>query len=185
MYAIIAAILIILICILFGPLKVKIDLHTNKLNATFFLFNIPVFKLKRSQKEDSESSSKKSADFTKETEKITVKLKRFTDTFGITVKLLRKFVGIKDLNLNIIVGTGDAALTAISVGALWAVVYRVLGIVGSICYIDEQSVEITPDYTETVFSLNGDCIIKSRIAYIIFIVITILMKIKSRKGKEE
>lgn len=185
MYAIIAAILIILICILFAPLKVKIDFHTNKLRATFFLFNIPVFKIKRSQKENSETSSKKSADFTKETEKLTAKLKRFTDTFRTTVKLLRKFVGIKDLKLVVHVGTGDAALTAISVGALWAVVYRVLGIVGSICYIDNQNVDIIPDYTETAFSLDGDCIIKSRIAYIIFIAITFLMKIKSRKGKEE
>ena len=52
-------------------------------------------------------------------------------------------------------------------------------------YIDNHDVEITPVYNETMLSIDGECIIESRIVYIIFIAITILIKINSRKGKEE
>ena len=48
-----------------------------------------------------------------------------------------------------------------------------MGIVGRIVSIDNHSVEISPDYSRQVFSSEGQCIIKSRIVYIIIIYITI------------
>ena len=186
MYAILAAILIILICILFAPLKVKITFTDMKLGVKVYLFNIPVFKLNKNESAmTTKPPAQKAEAFKTKTESLGDRLKRFANTFSTAVKLLRRYVGIKDINFNLIVGTGDAAVTAISVGALWAAVYTVLGIVGNICFIDNQKVEISPDYAKNSFSIDAMCIIKSRIAYIIFIAITILIKIKSRKGKEE
>lgn len=186
MYAFFVAILVILVIILFAPLRVKITFKEMKMEVVASIFNLPVFKLiKKKDAEKKKPAEEKTAELTENTESLFVKLNRFKDVFGNTVRLLRRFVGISDISLNLSIGTGDAALTAISTGALWAAIYRVIGVLGNICYIDNHNVEITPNFTESQFSLNAQCIIKSRIAYIIFIAITILAKTKPRKGKEE
>ena len=188
MYAIIAAILIILICILYLPLKIEVSYKETRLTVRAFFAGIPVFKLNPKGKEK-DSSPRTPEEKVKKMEKDTLsfgeKIKHFADIFKTTVKLLRKYVSFDNVNLQIDVGTGEAATTAVSTGILWGAVYGLMGIIGSIMYINRHNVQINPVYARPEFSLNAKCIIKSRIAYIIFIAITILIKIKSRKGKEE
>lgn len=191
MYAIITAILIILICILFLPLKVEVSYKEKKLKIVVFITGIPVCKIspdiksKKKENPSKEDSSKRVEELEKDVLTFGEKIKHYAEIYTNTVKLLRKYVAIDKVDLKIDVGTGNAATTAIGTGILWSAAYRLISIIGSIMYINRHHVEINPIYTNTAFSLDGKCIIKSRIAYIIFIVITILMKIKSRKGKEE
>ena len=187
MYAIVAAVLIILIFILLAPLRVQLTFKEGKLLIKAFLFNIPVYCLKDAvEEEDSPiTTDEKVNTYTRSTRNLSSRIKNFASVFTTAVRLIRKYVGVKKIALNVCVGTGDAAVTAISTGALWAATYVAIGAIGSVAYIDEQQVEITPNYTETVFSFDVDCIIKSRIVYIIFIMVAILIKIYSRKGKEE
>ncbi len=190
-YAIVAAILIILICILFLPLKVEAFYKEKKLKIAVFIMGIPVYKLspdiksKKKENTSKENSPKRVEEVEKDVLTLGERIEHYAEIYNNTVKLLRKYVAIDKVDLIIDVGTGDAATTAVGTGLLWSAAYRLISIIGSIMYINKHHVEINPIYTNTAFSLDGKCIIKSRIAYIIFIAITILMKIKSRKGKEE
>lgn len=187
MYAIIAAILIILICILFLPLKVVASYKEKKTAVRIYLGGVRVFRLKLKEKGEkpSKTPDEKVEKLEKDTRSLGEKIKHFADIFKTAVRLLRRYVSIHNINLKIDVGTGEAATTAVSSGVLWGAIYGLLGIIGSIVYINRHNVKINPVYTNAAFSIEGECIIKSRIAYIIFIAITILIKIKSRKGKEE
>lgn len=186
-YAIIAAILIILIGILFLPLKIEASYGEKYIPVKIFIAGIPVFKFtpKKTQKQPDRSPNEKAVKLEKDMWTIGERIKHFADLYTTTVRLLKKYVSIDSVKLQIDVGTGDAASTAISTGVLWGAVYGLLGIIGSIMYINKHDVHINPVYEKAEFSFDGKCIIKSSIAYIIFIAITILIKIKSRKGKEE
>lgn len=183
---ILAVILILLAFLLFGPLKAVVSYKDGKTEIKVYLFNFIVFK-KGDRKASAKKKEKKpdSKQFEEKTKSFTKKLKEFISIYKTAVKLLKKYVTAEKFRLDITVGTGDAALTAISTGALWAAVYGMLGVIGNIVYIGKHNVQIVPDYANTVFSADGECIIKTRPVYIIIIVITILMKIKSLKGKEE
>lgn len=178
-------ILAILVLLLIAPLKVLIQYEDGDFKLNVYFYGIKVFSLKEKEKETSDEPEKKAEKFKDDTNKLAFKLSDIIDLYKTSVRLLKKYVSIVSVKLKIKVGTGDAATTAISTGALWAVVYNLLGIVGRIMYIDKHKVEITPDYSKASFNAEGECIIKSRVVYIIIIAITILFKIKSLKGKEE
>ena len=190
-YAIIAAVLAIVVCILFLPLKIKAYYKEKQLKIAVFILGIPIYRLnpdiksKNKEKSSKSNSPERVEDVEKDVLTLTERIEHYAEIYSSTVKLLRKYVGIDKVELKIDIGTGDAATTAVGTGLLWSAAYRLISIIGSIMYIDNHNVQINPIYTNTAFSLDGKCIIKSKIAYIIFIAITILMKIKSRKGKEE
>ena len=183
--AIISGILLILILILFLSVRLELSYKEGKFRLDVFVCNIRAYSLKKKEKSVPESNEEKTAEFEKKTKKLSSKLKHFRDICSFAVKLLKKYVSITSLKMKVKIGTGDAAVTAISVGALWATIYSALGIVGQIMYIDKHNVEITPDYANTLFEYDGECIIKSRVVYIIIIAMLILFKIKTLKGKED
>lgn len=180
-----AIVILLIICILYAPVETEASFKGKDAFVRIKLWGIPVLKLNPRKKKKAESEKKspeeKAKSFEKKTKSLGERLSSFAKMCTLAVKLLRKYARIKNISVSIRVGTGDAAITAVSAGALWAAVYALLGIVGSIIYIDKHSVDIAPDYGEAHFSAEGKCIIKSRIAYIIIIAITILV----RKGKEE
>ncbi len=191
MYAIVAAVLVILISVLFLPFKLEAYYKKKKIMLVAFVAGIPIYKSghdvksKKKKNTSEENTSQRVKDVEKDVLTLGERIEHYAEIYNKTVKLLRKYVGIDKVYLKIDVGTGDAATTAVGTGLLWGAAYRLISIIGSIMYINKHHVEINPVYTNTAFSIDGKCIIKSRIAYIIFIAITILMKIKSRKGKEE
>lgn len=167
---VIAAILAVLVILLFSVADVVLEYEDNKLKCAVYLYKIKIYTLK--------------GDGTL-LKKILAQPEKFPDLFSTGIELLRKYVSVKSLCLNIRIGTSDAASTAIATGGLWASVYSLIGVIAGIVPIDEHKVDIVPDYVNSVFSANGKCIIKSRVVHIIIIVVTILMKINPEKGKEE
>ena len=97
----------------------------------------------------------------------------------------QKFLTVEKFIVQITAGTGSAPSTAISTGMLWATVYNVIAVIGTVLIIENPVVEITPDYSQAVFKSYAKCIISARVAYIILIGVVILSKNLSRKGKEE
>lgn len=167
---ILMAILIIFTAVLFSSVEVVVTYEEKKLKSAVYLNKIRIFKLKGSGKS---------------TGKVLSQPEKFPGLYKSCISILGRYVQVKSIELNIKVGTSDAATTAIGVGALWAAVYSLIGVVASIVTVDKHNVNIVPDYVNAVFSLNGKCIIRSRVVYIIIIAITILMKINPKKGKEE
>ena len=183
--AIISVILIILVLLLFAPIKVRLQYENGEFKLNAFLYGVKVYTLKKGETDTSNSPEKKAEKFEKDTNKLSLRLSDILDLYKKVVQLLKKFVSVASIKIKIRVGTGDAATTAISTGALWAAVYNLIGIIGRIMYINNHKVEITPDYSAATFNAGGECIFKSRAVYIIIIGILILFKIKSLKGKEE
>lgn len=181
-YAFLAVIIIAFI--LCAPARAELAFKDKKAWGRIFLWKIPIYKISpKSKKEDEtkKTPQEKVKSFEKSSKKLGEKIKEFASLCRTAVKLLRKFVKLERVSLDISVGTGDAATTAISTGALWAAVYTLLGIIGKIIYIDKHDVKINPDYSRAALCAEGECIIRSRIVYIIIIAITILVKIKSLK----
>lgn len=182
----IVIVLVILICILFLPIKAELLYKEQaKLKVTFS--GVPIYKktLKKGEGQKSKPPEKKAKKLEENSQKLGDKIDAFREFYKITTKLLNRFVKLHEITMKLEFGTGDAPTTAISVGALWGVLYGLIGRIGNICEIKKHNVEINPNYNGAVFSFEGKCIIKSSLAYIIIIAITILMKIKSQKGKEE
>lgn len=182
-YGIIAAILILLICILFLPLKAEL-IYKEQMSIRVFFSGIPVYKtvLKGKEKEPSKHPEEKAEKLEKSSKKLGDKIDDFRSFYKMTVKLLKRHVSLEEIKLKVDFGTGEAATTAVLTGVLWGALYGLIGRLGHICYIKNHNVNITPVYNEARFSFEGKCIFKSNIAYIIFIAITILMKIKSRRS---
>ena len=182
-----AVVLAVIHLILFAPLRLILSFENSKFRAKVVLAGIPIYtyKGKKDKKSIDEAVEDKVKSLEKDTLSFGEKIKGIVSASRLAAKLLGKYTSVKDFSLKLSIGTGDAATTAVSVGIGWAAVYNLLGTVGRIVYIDNHSVEISPDYSKQVFSADGKCIIKSRIVYIIIIAITILLKIKPQKGKED
>ncbi len=187
MAVILGVVLTVIILILFAPLKLSLSFENSDFRAKVVLAGIPIYtyKGKKDKKSIDEAVEDKVKSLEKDTLSLGKKIKTLVSVSRLAARLLGKYTSIKNFSLKLSIGTGDAATTAVSVGIGWAAIYNLLGIVGRIVYIDNHSVEISPDYSNQVFCAEGKCIIKSRIVYIIIIAITILLKIKPRKGKED
>lgn len=179
-----AIVTILIICILYASLRAELSFKGKEFVIKVFLFGIPVYKIQpkgEKDKTEKKAPQKEAEDFKKGTISLKEKIARFADVCKTTVRLLRKYASVEEINLSINVGTGDAAITAVSTGALWAVVYSLLGTVGSVVYIKKHNVAINPCYQQSVFEAEGKCIFKSRLVHIISIVITIYMKVNHLK----
>ena len=158
---IISLVLIILVIIMLLPVKAGIVFDEGKLLTELKLLCFK-FKLKKTK-----GKKKKDAPKKKSEEAV------FSD----------KYLNVKELTVNLTVGTGDAATTAVSVGVLWGIVYNFIGALGLFLYIDNPNVSVNPDYSESKFKSKVQCIISTRIVYIIIIMISILIKNKVRRKK--
>lgn len=181
-------IIAIIVLLLFLPLRIVFSYHEKVFSTKVFVLGVQVFKhspktQKKDKKKDNAEETVKKAE--KSVGKLSDKIRHYASVSKKATSLARKYAKIKSIRLRMKIGTGDAPSTAISTGIMWGQAYTLIGIIGNIMYIDKHDVEITPVYNENVLSLDGECIIESRIVYIIFIAITMLIKINSRKGKEE
>ena len=185
---ILTVILILLILIML--LKVKIEFsYSDKKLSVFFKMLFLKKKIRSNKKVKSTEKSRKAeseeALFTDRLIKAQEKIRHFYDIHTKLSQLTKKYFNVEKFEVNIDVGTGDAATTAISVGALWAVVYNFIGALGMLIYIDNPEVEILPNYKETRFKTNARCILSCRIVHIIFIIISFLINNKTYRRKKK
>lgn len=183
---ILAVILILLILILI--LKIKIEFFYSDKKLSIFLKIIFFKKKVRSNKKVKSTIKNKEESeevlFTDRLIKAQEKIRHFYDVHTKLSQHTKKYLNVEKFKVGIEVGTGDAATTAISVGALWAVVYNFIGALGMLVYIDKPDVEIIPNYSETKFKTNARCIISCRIVHIIFIMMLVLLNIKRNGGRK-
>lgn len=184
----VAALMLLLLIFLILPVKLFIEYVDGRPS---FKINIAGITIKKKDKRKQEQASKKETAeekkkaFDNDTLSLQNKASQMAKLCKTTCRLTRKFIKNEKFSVNIIMGTGDAATTAIGTGALWAVVYGLIAILSKIVVIERHKVEISPDYAGASFKATAECILSSRIVYIIIIAITILIKLKPLKGKEE
>lgn len=181
------AAVIILCFILCAPVRAQLVFKDQKASGRLYLWKIPIYKKSVKEKKEEgktkDSPEEKVKTFQKSSKKLSERIREFSELRRSTLRLIKKYVKLENVSVDILFGTGEAASTAIGIGILWGAVYSVLGNIGRIIFVNKHDVKINPDYQKATFKTQGKCIIRSRIVYIIIIAITILIKIKFRRNK--
>jgi len=189
--------------------KIRISIEYSKAKGQKFTYNIslsmfwgiinkrihPSKKNKSLKKKHRDKTS--SNDKTSENEELSFfkKIKKYYGEFLIWKNVykknsckIRKTVHIEKTNLELKFGLGDAAITGITTGSVWAGIYNVIAFFARIFRVTEPKIEITPLYNELSCELRGECIITTRVANLIGVVVSIGMSYyfnKKRLNKKE
>lgn len=89
------------------------------------------------------------------------------EMLGPLRKALRRLIRAENLSLDIRVGSGDAASTAVAVGLLWGAGYEIIALIDRLFRVEAHSLTVTPDYGAAVLGAEGSCILRTNIANII------------------
>lgn len=92
------------------------------------------------------------------------------------IEVFRKFVVIKNVNAEIIFGTGDAAHTGIVIGRMWWMVGVAIAAIENNFKVSDRKVEIVPNFNKRMLNVNFNCIFESKIVYIIIGSIYLLLR---------
>ncbi len=174
---------------LFIPIGIGLR-YENKVLAVFKIgalkFSSPL-NIKDGKKKEKESKEPE-AEPEKTLEKEIDKLDFFLDLMGDFRRFIRKTTILSDAEVRIKIGTGDAASTAVAVGAIWSLLGVLTGLIDLLAEVKKPVYEVKPEYGEAVFSITAGGIIVTRIAYIIAAAIVFVwkyLKYKKSKTKEE
>ena len=160
---ILAGIICIIGRILFANIKLKIYLSKKGyivIKCLFFKFEYDFYgqdKIKKVTRKEKAKSDDKKADKPSEgyIKKIykkhgvvdgTVQLLSIVKNIFSKIILLLSKAHMTNLNLKITVAGQDAATTALTYGAVSAVVYPAIGLINGIIQVDKQNINITADY---------------------------------------
>lgn len=91
-----------------------------------------------------------------------------------------------DLTVNISFGLYDAALTGIATGAVWTLLYELLGLISTVALIEKHKFNVDPVFEDrAMLKADGICIFRFRPVNIIGILIHILRKYNKVKAEIE
>ena len=168
MYVLIG-LLVLLIIILFAPVKLQvIKENKTQISVKYLFFKIPVEPNKK-QKPPKDSQTKrkpqkKKIGFVDNIKKI-LALKEDISAFIDYVS--SRCIKIEDLQFCLDFGTGNAATTGILNGTINGFVYALVGIIHQNTLLKKWTVNITPYYEEVKFSYLIKCILTTRPIHII------------------
>ena len=97
---------------------------------------------------------------------------------------VRKRFVIKKLAVHIEYSMADAALTGITSGALWSLMYQTFGLLSTVASAEKPDFEVKPVYEERfLFNTEAECILRLRIANIIGILLCVIHNYRAAKQK--
>ena len=143
-------------------------------------------------KKDKHKKGKKNKDEDSDKRKKT--LDGINDIFALVGRVKRTYVKsrpfvckrfvIKKLAVHIEYSMADAALTGITAGALWSLMYQTFGLLSTIASAPKPDFEVMPVYEERFsFDTEAECILKLRIANIIGILLCVMHNYRTAKQK--
>ncbi|MFA5524254.1 MAG: DUF2953 domain-containing protein [Tissierellales bacterium] len=183
------ALLILIIIFAIVPISIKIELNKKRVDDKIsfkitvlrglikFYYEISyidlVTKKNKLNNNCAESSSENASIKKKKSKKnghlITVyyKIKKYIDLFIDIINYIIRKITINSLKWSSTVGFGDAALTGIAYGILWTIIGSLLNIIFNNKKINNVSVNLYPDFNNSILEIDFFCIIKFKIAHII------------------
>ena len=109
---------------------------------------------------------------------------RVKRTYVKSRPFVRKRFVIKKLAVHIKYSMADAALTGITAGALWSLMYQTFGLLSTIASAPKPDFEVMPVYEERFsFDTEAECILKLRTANIIGILLCVMHNYRTAKQK--
>lgn len=201
-YAILAVIFLVISLFLILPGKIQIILGgENFADITLYFFGgilkIPL-KPKEKDKSKSKSQDKEKQQNPSEASDEEKADKKFFDGINNIFRIVniirktytrsREYVHKKisaDLTVNLSFGLYDAALTGIATGAVWTLLYELLGLISTVALIEKHSFNVDPVFDKALFKADGVCIFRFRPVNIIGILIHVLLKYSKVKAEIE
>ena len=177
-----ALIFLLTTIILLTPVKLIISLKKDS-DKALFRYRITVAGISVVSNEDNSGKIKKKYNQDKSSDKKKLKI---TDAIDIYNEFSDKItelihyaannsVEFKKIYFSLLFGTGDAALTGVTYGAISGIVYSLLGIIDAKCGIKDRCVEISPDFYSLTFNLDSECIVRIKNVHIIVIAFRFLI----------
>lgn len=180
--------------LLFSRLRICVEFKDGKMKLTFrclfFKFSVKDSALKKKDKKaDMEAQIAKG----KKPAGIFERIRSFRDGFdGVKGVLSEILTLIKDraefsgIYIRIRYGTGDAAITGMIYGAIWAVIGNLYSLVCRFAKVEFPTVELEPIFGGHAFEIEAEGIIVTRLVHIItaaFRSVKVYLKYKSEKGE--
>lgn len=181
-------ILLLSAIIMLLPVRVIVE-YSGKTRLRIFVYGIMIFDSVKKpqevaeQKESKECGNEESSG--RETDYITLLKENFEflkEILKEIVEKTKKYAIIKNIEAKYKFGLGDAAVTGIYSGVVYAVVNGFAAFIRNYYTIKNQRLEVIPDFDNKVQEFNAKIEIVIRAA---FFVPTLLRLIKIFKGKEE
>ncbi len=114
-----------------------------------------------------------------EIKKIIDNYKKIYTKYEPYIKKVREKLILNNISWYTKIGTGDAAETAVMVGAIWAIKTSVIFLISKNYDIPKVLIDVVPGYDANIFETTIDCIFNIKLGYIINANIKVLLaKIK-------
>ena len=113
------------------------------------------------------------------------KIKVYAKTLSLVTKIysknrwfIQKRITAEDISFHLKFGLTDAASTGIATGAIWAVLYNILALIGRIGTLKNHTFEVVPVYTEAGFISEGSFKLSFRLIGIISVILRLYLTYK-------
>ena len=158
--------------LLFSPLKISAEYRASKLKLVFKCLFI------KATIDDSRFESKKGKSETLNNEKTSGnafgRLKDFKDNYGNVKDILAEILNLvrnkaefSGIYVRIRYGTGEAAITGMIYGAIWALVGSLYSFLCRFFRIEFPKLELDPVFGEKAFEIEAEGIITTKLVHII------------------
>ena len=174
----------------FLPLGVDVAFSGNKLKLQIVLWKIKFNISKRTKPKKQKRTNKKNADTRemKAYEKIKSiyqKAQYIKNVYTASSPRIAKNIFAENVSCDITFGTSDAALTGMLTGIVWAVGYEILGIMTLLCTVKEHHFDVDSVYDRYVFEINARINMRTNIAGLLCIAVSVLYNLMKYKRIKE
>lgn len=104
---------------------------------------------------------------------------KFIDNNRFKIEKVKKYVlgkvKVESLNLNIVIGTGDAFYTGIATGVGWSIIGIILSFISNNITVNKKVINVTPEFNRKRLHMNLICIFNIKFVHIIVVLIKIAL----------
>lgn len=183
---------LIMLFLLFVKLNFYFEGYYNNSESKNFILRFYVFTKKLGFnikfKETKKEKEKKEIEKNEGKDSFVDKAKRFKNSIGIFKNTfsaskghIKKSVIVKNINLNIDFGLGDAAATGIATGVLWGVIYSAFSLICHLFTVENHMFAVDPQFNKKITKINADGIIYTRLVNLIITAVVILTNYSKAK----
>lgn len=191
-----AVLAVLILFLLFIRLNFYFEGYFNNESKNFMLrfyvftkklgFNIK-FKETKKEKEKKEAGKAEGKDsFIDRAKRVKNNINILKNTFSASKGHIKKSITVKYVNFSMDFGLGDAALTGISTGVLWGVIYSAFALVCKLFTVKEHKFSIDPIFNKNIMKINLGVVVYTRLVDILAAAIIIFRNYsKAKKLFEE
>lgn len=179
-YFLIFLLLIIVLITAFLLLKLKVSISYDK--KLKVVVNIGFLKKEIKKIEKKTKSENNYNEIKKSISDITDNINASKYIISKALKFSKGKIYVSKLDLKLVIGTSDAAQTAILTGSLWGLIYNLIAFFGTYLIISIPNIEITPQFNEEKLEINFEGIFETRIVHIIIVGFAIYMAYLKKKN---